>query len=53
MPPGLRWDGLGFLKPSEYCRLACVAAELGHACACMNLTRWAANDLVLKLLAKY
>jgi methylamine--corrinoid protein Co-methyltransferase len=29
------------------------AAEVGHACARMNLTREAANELLLKILAKY
>ena len=30
-----------------------MAAEVGHACARMKLSREGANDLVLKLLAKY
>ncbi|TKJ29451.1 MAG: hypothetical protein CEE40_08575 [Chloroflexi bacterium B3_Chlor] len=30
-----------------------MAAEVGHACARMNLSREEANELVLKLLAKY
>ncbi|MGB3905093.1 MAG: monomethylamine:corrinoid methyltransferase [Anaerolineae bacterium] len=30
-----------------------MAAEVGHACARMRLSREGANDLVLKLLAKY
>ena len=45
--------GLRSLKPSEYCRLACGAAEVGHACAHMDLTRGAANELLVKILAKY
>jgi len=30
-----------------------MAAEVGHACSRMGLTRRAANDLVLKILDKY
>ena len=30
-----------------------MAAEVGHACSRMGLTRRAANDLLLKILARY
>ncbi len=43
----------GFMTPLGHCLSESGAAEVGYACARMDLTRGAANELLPKILAKY